>query len=150
MDKNVEGENLDLFKGVVLDIKNEYAIVLTDSGEYHRIKRKGSMSIGKKIYFFKEDIVNRVVKKNKVIYKLIAACIILSLIIAYQIPNYSTYAIVSVDINPSLDLRVNKNDIVIGIITFNEEAKEIVNNEMIGSEITIVLEAIINNAEKKA
>ena len=139
---------MDCYKGIVIEIKKEYGIVLTDSGEMVRIEKRDDLKIGKKIFFFSEDIVTKPKKTNTFFMKAIAACIILSLILSSQVTNLNTYAIVSIDINPSLELRVNKKDIVIGIITFNDEAKEIINDDFIGQEITIVLEEIINNAEK--
>ena len=44
-------------KGMVVKIKNKYAIVGTENSQFHRIRIKESLRIGQKIYFDEGDIV---------------------------------------------------------------------------------------------
>ncbi|EEA86212.1 hypothetical protein CLOHIR_00134 [Peptacetobacter hiranonis DSM 13275] len=56
MDK--EGEIIMLYKGIIIEIKDEYSIVVTNESEFLRIKNKEGMNVGDKIYFLEEDLYN--------------------------------------------------------------------------------------------
>lgn len=47
-----------LYKGIIIEVKDEYSIVVTNESEFLRIKNKEGMKIGDKIYFLEEDIYN--------------------------------------------------------------------------------------------
>ncbi len=47
-----------LYKGIIIDVKDEYSIVVTNESEFLRIKNKEGMKVGDKIYFLEEDIYN--------------------------------------------------------------------------------------------
>lgn len=48
-----------LYKGIVIEIKDDYSIVITNESEFFRIKNKDGMQVGEKIYFLEEDIYNK-------------------------------------------------------------------------------------------
>ncbi len=43
-------------KGLIMEIKDDYAIVMCDNGTMDKILIKPGMSIGQKIFYFEEDI----------------------------------------------------------------------------------------------
>ncbi|WP_240842201.1 anti-sigma factor domain-containing protein [Acidaminobacter sp. JC074] len=43
-------------KGLVVKIKKDYAILLTDEHEFIRVHLKDDLMIGNKVYFVEEDI----------------------------------------------------------------------------------------------
>ena len=47
-----------LYKGIIIEIKDEYSIVVTNESEFLRIKNKERMNVGDKIYFLEEDLYN--------------------------------------------------------------------------------------------
>ena len=47
-----------LYKGIIIEIKDEYSIVVTNESEVLRIKNKEGMNVGDKIYFLEEDLYN--------------------------------------------------------------------------------------------
>jgi hypothetical protein len=61
--------------------------------------------------------------------------------------NQLAYALVSVDINPSFELYVDKNDRVIEINPINEEAKALIINQLIGLEVQDVVEDLIKQTQ---
>ena len=61
--------------------------------------------------------------------------------------NQLAYALVSIDINPSFELYVDKYDKVIEIIPINDEAKTLKIEQLIGLEIQDVVEALIKQAQ---
>lgn len=54
-----------LYKGIIIEIKEEYSIVVTNESEFLRIKNKEGMKVGDKIYFLEEDIYN--IEENTVL-----------------------------------------------------------------------------------
>lgn len=57
-------------------------------------------------------------------------------------------AIISIDINPSLELSIGSDNIVLAVDTLNTEASDIVSDDMIGGTMDSVLEQILTNADK--
>ncbi len=67
---------------------------------------------------------------------------------AVVLPRRSTsYAMVSIDINPSMDIKITGENLVEEIIPLNEEALAIIDDTMIGEDIFVVMEEIIANAK---
>lgn len=135
-----------MYKGIVLKIYKNYAIILTDDGDYKRIKRKDKLLVGRKIIFLDEDIMTTRQDYFRPL-AFIAAVLIIMVTIFTNLPTDPTYALVSIDINPSLDLKIGLNNQVIEIITLNEDADNIVSQEMIGLDVLVVINQIIRNAE---
>lgn len=59
----------------------------------------------------------------------------------------SSYAMVSIDINPSIDIKITGANLVEEIIPLNEEALAIIDDSMIGENVFDVMEEIIANAK---
>lgn len=128
------------FKGIIVEIKEEYSIVMTDNAEFFRIKNKKGMKVGDKIYFLDEDIYcenekniikfDKNNKKSKNIYKkLISIAATIAIIVGTVIYTSApkSYATVSFDENGSsiqLELDKNKNvnstDIINGKLNISE------------------------------
>ncbi len=101
---------------MVLKIKKEYAIVMTQESDLIRIQYKQGMEIGQKIYFMEEDIVRSQSKKgfNKKQARWvtsIAAMLIIVVMTSLYVPQLMNpvYAVVSVDVNPSVQLKIDKH-----------------------------------------
>lgn len=63
--------------------------------------------------------------------------------------NQLAYALVSIDINPSFELYVDKNDKVIEINSINDEAETLDIDQLIGLEVQDVVESLIKQAQDK-
>jgi len=138
-------------KGLVLKVKDAYAILLTDEQEYIRVRHKNNLVVGKKIYFLKEDIYNSTNKSPRVKKQVLAfatvACLMLFAIIGGNITSVNPYALISIDINPSLELSINEEQVVTEIIPLNKDAENIFSDDMIGLNVLVVINTIIDNAE---
>ena len=108
-------------KVIVMEVKDNYAIVMTPEFEFVKIKKKANMQEGQKIYIVDEDICYSDEKvlffKNKKFMKglgLIAILIgvILALILLNPFKNDS-YAVVSLDGAGSLELELDENKHVV-------------------------------------
>jgi hypothetical protein len=60
------------------------------------------------------------------------------------------YAYVSIDINPSMELQLNEKDTVIDIVSYNEEAKDIIDTlDIKGLPVQEAISVVINNQTMK-
>lgn len=57
----------------------------------------------------------------------LAACLAL-----FFIPKTETYAVLSVDINPSFEFKLDKNQKIIEVETFNQDAKNLSLDDLVG------------------
>ncbi|ATD55313.1 anti-sigma factor domain-containing protein [Clostridium chauvoei] len=97
-----------MFKGLVMEIKNNTAIVMKDDGSIIKIKYKDGINVGDKIIFLKEDIIDI---KNYGYKKIlsIAALFMVAILLYLNFKPTDLYAVVSLDVNPSIDLKLDKN-----------------------------------------
>ncbi len=139
-------------KGLVLKVKDAYAILLTDEQEYIRVRHKKNLVVGKKIYFLNEDIYDSASKsprvKKQVLTFATVACLMLFAIIGGNITSVNPYALISIDINPSLELSINDEQNVTEITPLNKDAENIFDDDMIGLNVMVVIEKIIDNADE--
>ena len=119
------------------------------------------MSINKKIKPKNSWFYNRNIQISFGLLTLIIISLLITNIIQFE-PNKSiktigittprnqlAYALVSIDINPSFELYVDKNDKVIEINSINEEAKTLDIDKLIGLEVQDVVESLIKQAQDK-
>jgi len=90
-------------------------------------------------------------KKRPVIRNLIAACLALALVggsgMVYQ-QTYAVASIVSLDVNPSIELEVNKNEKVLSCRALNEKAGEVLADmdngaDLKGTKLDVAVNAIV-------
>ncbi len=120
--------------GFIIKLDNDEVIAVTDESIFVRIKKKPGMYLGQNILIKKGDLLPE--KKNRKKYLTYAAyvaaafTIVFALVFLYGKSFYMdlTYAYVSVDINPSIELKVNKKDTVIDVRTLNNDAQQLVRN----------------------
>ncbi|HCW54066.1 MAG TPA: hypothetical protein DG753_10075 [Clostridium sp.] len=109
-------------KGLIMEIKDDYAIVMCDDGTMDRIFVKPGMSIGQKIFYFEEDIVKGAKSSNKRHFNMnifmksfgsIAALFLIVFTVFQNLIFNKAYAVVSIDINPSIEITAdNKQNII--------------------------------------
>ncbi|MCK5764249.1 MAG: anti-sigma factor domain-containing protein, partial [Clostridiales bacterium] len=101
-------------KGVIVKIKDKYCVVMTPGMGTKKIVRKDDCRVGQEVYFLTEDVISSV----KTDWKRYAIAAVLMLAVsvgayAYQLQN-TVYSVVALDINPSVEIELNRNDKVIG------------------------------------
>lgn len=145
---------MKLYRGKVIKIENDYAIVLSNTGIFHAIEIKGVMGVSQEIMYTDYDFVN--IKKPKVRFNYSKLALVASLILIICISyislspsNSEVYAIVSIDINPSIDLYVNKDLEVTKIKAHNLEGNSIIQEGYINQPLDKVVSHIVSNAENK-
>jgi len=148
----MEGSLL-ISKGIVIEVKKNYGIVLSDEGIYEKLVKKGSLSEGDRIIYTREDIYAARHAGHKKIYRTLvsAAMVIFAIAMALgfeNLPSQNVYAVVSMDINPSIQYYLDKNDLVLRTEAMNEDGLDIVGCGLEGLSIEKAINRTLEEAEK--
>ncbi|MEA3422881.1 MAG: hypothetical protein U9Q80_03615, partial [Bacillota bacterium] len=113
---------------------------------------KDQMKNGYRIIFTEEDIImmekNRVNKKRYGVMSLVASLVLVLILgTSYIDSNYAVYALATLDINPSIELSLNKGNEVIKITALNEDGEEFEDWDFKGMNIEDVVEVIVDKAK---
>jgi hypothetical protein len=118
-----------------MGIDDVFLTLLTPEGEFLRSKKLNQpYSIGEEIFFYPVESVKSAKQKNSLvnIFKLKTvwtAMAALMIFLGTFIPMYQdnkAYAYMSIDVNPSIELGVNKDMEVVELTGFNKEGKQII------------------------
>lgn len=137
-------------KGIIMEIKKEYAIVMNDTGSIESIKVKDGMKLGQKIFYFEEDLVNinQNISVNKIslfkTFGTFAALFLLIFTFFQPLAFNKAYAVVSLDINPSIQIQVNNKKKIVAVEGINEDGKNIDFSSVNGLEIDEGIDGIKN------
>lgn len=120
-------------KGLIMELKKDYAIMLNDDGSMDKIVIKPGMAVGQKIFYFDEDIIKvSSSSQGKFKYNVfmksfgsIAALFLIAFTFFYNMNINRTCAIVSLDINPSIQIEVDNNAKIIKVEGMNDDGKSI-------------------------
>jgi hypothetical protein len=143
-----------VYRGCVLKIEEGFAIVLTEHAKYMKIIKKDGLAVGKEIIFVKEDIY-REKKANIKNISLIVAVFMIMVLSTIKIDQFDTLetmnyaAIVSIDINPSIEFKINEEEKVLQVEALNTEGKELIDREFRDMFIEEAILIVIDNAKKK-
>ncbi|MBE0449488.1 MAG: anti-sigma factor domain-containing protein [Clostridia bacterium] len=137
-------------KGKIMEILESHAVVMTSDGHFNRIKRKDSMRIGADVIYTSGDLVEKPSSKKGWVFGLkaqvaVATFVLLTLVMS-QIAMPAAYAVVSLDINPSLQITVDESRKVVGIDPMNTEADELLEAYVLNEDKD--LHAVINELIK--
>ncbi|MDQ0338245.1 hypothetical protein J2S00_001029 [Caldalkalibacillus uzonensis] len=120
-------------KGIVLEIKETEAIVMTNEGTFHAIRKRKEerIQIGDEVELPASEMVDRPIKRRFHIptIALVASCLILFLtLIGYMAlgPDHTAVAYVHLDLNPSVEMSVNKSMEVLTLKGLNPEGQRLV------------------------
>ena len=137
--------------GTIMELKNNFAVVLTDDCDFVKIQRNESMELGQRVEAYQNiDKRHWHIFNSKVIGALIAACLIFGITGAYVMnvsSNEEPYAYVTLDINPSIELAINKEYKVISVNYFNTGGEKVLGTLTLkGETLDLALKSIIDEA----
>jgi hypothetical protein len=118
-------------KGMIMEVKKSYAITLNDNGIMEKIKFKPNMAVGQKIFYFEDDVVtataSKVHRHNSFIktFGSIAALFLLVFTFFNTMKPEQAYAVVSLDINPSIQIEADSKQRIIKVYGMNDDGKNI-------------------------
>ncbi|MVX66082.1 anti-sigma factor [Clostridium chromiireducens] len=118
-------------KGIIMEIKRNYAIALSDEGVMDKIISKQNMRVGQKIFYFDDDIIktttSNISRYNSFMKAIgsIAALFLIVFTFFHTIKSETAYAVVSLDINPSIQIEADSNLKIIKVEGVNTDGKNI-------------------------
>ncbi|HOS69883.1 MAG TPA: anti-sigma factor domain-containing protein, partial [Bacillota bacterium] len=134
-------------KAIIAEIDKKHMIVITDKGDFIKVKRQMSAAIGDEIEI-KQRKIYPISKRLAGLAACFMACIFLSTgVYAY----YTPCSYVSVDINPSLSLSLNRFERVISVNPLTEDAVDLIKDakSLKNQNIDTALSEIIKTASDK-
>ncbi|MFE5472191.1 anti-sigma factor domain-containing protein [Bacillus safensis] len=148
-------------RGIIVEKNKKYVTLLTPDGQFLRTKyEQQHYEIGQEVTFPNES---RLERKRAGFFDLlrlrplnagilsIAAIIV---VIFTMMPSFSSqkaYAYMTIDINPSFELKLDHNYQVIGVTPLNKDAKQVLAsmNDLEKNDMTKVVQEIIDDCDKK-
>ncbi|MBO8128910.1 MAG: anti-sigma factor domain-containing protein [Peptococcaceae bacterium] len=114
-------------KGIVFKVKPRSVIVMTGDFEFEEVRKREPVEVGHEITFSDENVV-RYRRTGRFIA--LAASLLIVLIVSASMMRYlfwvpEVYAYVGMDINPSLELALDKNFEVIKAQAYNRDAEAV-------------------------
>ena len=127
---------------IVMDIEAGSALVMKTGGEFETIPVKKGWRIG--------DVVS-IAEQRRSVKALYAAVACLALVLLGSFGGYQLYftetAIVSIDINPSIELSLNRFDRVIATEFYNEDGEDVLSGiDLKGMKYDTALEMLLQSA----
>ena len=128
MDKKV-GKHM-WFKGIVMEVKEDYSLVMKEDSQIVRVKNKEGMKKGDINIFLEEDLYEEKTsnkKNNKIIISILSIAAVLAIIVLpmMQSNKINSYALVSLDINPSINFELDDNMNIVSIRGVNKDGKNL-------------------------
>lgn len=146
-------------KAVVLEVFNDSAVVLTDEGQFLSVRTKKGMSVGQSIYCFEDDLVEVGQRRSdkpplhsigKLASMAVAAAILLFTFVGLIGRLESPVALITIDINPSLELAVAHNGKVTALSALNDDGERIKSQiDFKGKDYMAVVQAILKEAQNE-
>ncbi len=136
--------------GIILEFKGNKAIAMTNTCEFITLAKMPEMFVGQQV-----DLNTSVISKKSSPLKYCAIAgmfvLILCSVLIYQLLKPSAvFAYVDVDINPSLELSIDKNSYVIAVKALNNDAATLVENiKLVNKSLTSALKIIIEESQNK-
>ena len=87
--------------------------------------------------------------KKKIIIIIICTLILIMGIISFILYNNRTISIITLDINPSIEIRLKKNNIVKKVIALNDDAKGVISNNLSGKKLDDSVRILADNLVKE-
>jgi hypothetical protein len=142
-------------KGIIMEIRRDVLIMMTPDGQFMNGKKTPNQryTIGEEIPFYPIKENSQVKMKRSwtaAASILTAAVLILTLFSASFLQSNKAYAYISVDINPSLELSLNKEQQVIDITPYNEDGEVLIEKleDWEKEDVSEVAEEILRVSEK--
>lgn len=120
-----EEKSMNNYKGSILELNEKQAIVMTDNCDFVTINRQSEMFVGQQIIFNK-SFIRKTQKGYMKQLSLIASVFVLifSSIFFYQFYTPTkVFAYIDVDINPSIEFKIDKYAKVLDIEPLNDDAQ---------------------------
>ena len=114
-------------KGIVMEITGKYAVILTQDGQFMKIKAQPGMTVGAEIDTCMPSMASAA---RKPMYRIASIAASFLLVLGIGIFSYSMpYSYVDFDINPSIGLTANIYDRIIRVEALNDDGSKLIENK---------------------
>ncbi|WP_280768165.1 anti-sigma factor domain-containing protein [Salipaludibacillus daqingensis] len=115
-------------KGVVMEVTNRHMIVLTKDGQFIRAKTKKAVDIGEEVSYSALPLYQFSTFFERKMYSVPLASV-LAILLIFPISSFfqtsTVYGVVSLDMNPSVELAVNDHYEIVSTVGYNEKGKRL-------------------------
>lgn len=137
--------------GVIYDIKNDKAVILTRNSNFVMVRKREDMFLGQQVTFDDKEIY----RPKKSIYRFvtvsasIAAVFVLMFIFSrFEPVGANVFGYIALDINPSMEFCIDKDYMVLKAVALNDEAVKIIDDvEVKNKTIESVIIEIIKQSK---
>ncbi|WP_010248923.1 anti-sigma-I factor RsgI family protein [Acetivibrio cellulolyticus] len=140
--------------GTVMEVYKNEVLVMTSDFDLVRVKKKPEIFLGQQVSFRKRDVIRPEVRKMKLIG--VAAVLLVVFIASYIIQNTrlsmvnASYALVDMDINPSIEFLIDDANIVQKVLPLNSDAENLTKVLSLKKlHIKEAVEKVIDESEEK-
>lgn len=130
-------------KGLILEIQNSNAVILKTNGEVVRLPAKDGWEAGSIV-----TLPARILPFGRIAA---AACILAVVLLSLWTASasLSPVCLVSLDVNPSLEITVNRYGKVLSVISYNMEGDSLLQeNDLLHKPLTVAVESMLNDGLK--
>lgn len=140
-------------KGTIIQVFGDRAVIMTDQCEYREIKIKnGQLQPGEEIEYLPGDLIGqrRPVLKAIAMAASFLVFLWLSFSLMQNLLSSEAYAFIGLDINPSLEIAIDRDYRVVGVTAFNDEGKKVIQDQKIkGTGLEEALTVILQNCSQE-
>lgn len=150
--------------GKVIDIQDENLIVMSDTGAFHRIKKFGNEKIGQTLLYTDYEREEEPVKndgpmpisgylgdffKRRGVWALVPVMIFLLVFLVVP-SNEPAYALVTMDINPSIGYYIDAEQVVMRTKAYNEDGQKVLSEmeDLKGQNISDAMSQTVEMAKE--
>ena len=136
--------------GIVTKVESDHLLVMNDSMKIEKIKSRSGVQVGERLeYRWKDVYMGMNGRKTKRL--LLLASLIMVMMASFAVygvrgVNENVSAVVSMDINPSIELWLDHDLNVLKVIKMNKDAETIVSRNLVDLSLDEVVDLIVLNA----
>ncbi|QGH35778.1 hypothetical protein GI584_17735 [Gracilibacillus salitolerans] len=138
-------------KGLIVEHKSRYTIVMDKDGVFHKAIPMKEKEIGMETFYqLKESVWQSFFMGFKGIFKwkivpMVLTCLLLLSPLYIWVADDKAYAVVSIDINPSLNITIDEQYQVLNVEPMNDDAEQLMDNlEVKNHTITSLTDEILD------
>ncbi len=136
--------------GIVTKVESDHLLVMNDSMKIEKIKSRSGVQVGERLEYRWKDVYmginGRKTKRLLLLASLIVVMMASFAVYGVRGVNENVSAVVSVDINPSIELWLDHDLNVLKVIKMNKDAETIVSRNMVDLSLDEVVDLIVLNA----
>ena len=120
-------------KGIVLSVNDHSAVIFTKQCRLIEISAPPNVSVGQEVFYIQDSTFHFERSRTKtplIAFSMALAALFIGIFISQSILTNRTYAIISVDVNPSVQFLLNEDLVITEVHTLNSDAANLIAGEI--------------------